>query len=192
MIDINVPNRSALVLETKDSMVSFVTNHPPRRPRDGQLGQEKRRRKFSITGGSLGILLLTNQIHEFSSLIGYKKNFWCPIRGQDLNVSRCFRDLLIRRSSPPALSWRRAFSFSRKMSPQSLIYQFHSILLQRWGEKFNKFTNFKGREIFSCTCLTSLPRRLTKSTTWKISHEQAQNCSGVYEFTFDQSAVWFL
>ena len=102
-----------------------------------------------------------------------QKKFWYPIRGQDLNVSRCFRDLLIRRSSPPALSWRRAFSFSRKMSPQSLIYQFHSILLQRWGEKFNKFTNFKGREIFSCTCLTSLPSRLTKSTTWKISHEQA-------------------
>ena len=174
LIDINVATRSALVLETKDSMVSFVTNHPPRRPRDGQLGQEKRRRKFSRTGRrGPRILLLTNQIHEFSSLIGYKKNFWCPIRGQDLNVSRCFRDLLIRRSSPPALSWRRAFSFSRKMSPQSLIYQFHSILLQRWGEKFNKFTNFKGREIFSCTCLTSLPRRLTKSTTWKISHEQA-------------------
>ena len=91
--------------------------------------------------------------------------FLCPIRGQDLNASRCFRDLLIQSSSPSALSWRRAFSFSRKMSPQSLICQFHLILLQHWGEKFNKFTNFKGWEIFSYTCLTSMPSRRVKSTT---------------------------
>ena len=51
-----------------------------------------------------------------------------------------FRDLLIRRSLPanstvcrtclaPAgeLSWRRVFSFSVKINPQRLLYQFHSI-----------------------------------------------------------------
>ena len=83
------------------------------------VGSGKTAEKFSRTGRrGPGILLLTNQIHEFLSLIGYKKIFLCPIRGRDLNVSRCFRDLLIRRSSPAALSWRRAFSFSRKMSPK--------------------------------------------------------------------------
>ena len=41
----------------------------------------------------------------------------------------------------------RAFyeqSFHRR--PQSLLYQFHLILLYHWGENFNKFTNFKGRK----------------------------------------------
>ena len=59
----------------------------------------------------------------------------------------------------------KSFQFFKENEPQSLIYQFHLILLQHWGEKFNKFTNFKGREIFSCTCLTSMPSRHVKSTT---------------------------
>ena len=59
----------------------------------------------------------------------------------------------------------KSFQFFKENEHQSLIYQFHLILLQHWGEKFNKFTNFKGREIFSCTCLTSMPSRHVKSTT---------------------------
>ena len=33
------------------------------------------------------------------------------------------------------------------MSPQSLLYKFHSILMYNWAENFeNKFTNFKWRK----------------------------------------------
>ena len=59
----------------------------------------------------------------------------------------------------------KSFQFFKENEPQSLIYQFHLIVLQHWGEKFNKFTHFKEREIFSCTCLTSMPSRHVKSTT---------------------------
>ena len=49
----------------------------PRKLRGGQLGQEKRRRKFSRTGGRAhGMLLLTNQFHdlfEYLSVNGHKK-----------------------------------------------------------------------------------------------------------------------
>ena len=73
-----------------------VNNHS-RRPRGGQSGGDKRRRKFSRTGERTpGILLLMNQFQdslECLSLIGHK-----TIEGQHL--SRCFRDLLIRRSLP--------------------------------------------------------------------------------------------
>ena len=143
-----------------------IPNHPPRRPRDGQLGQEKRRGKFSRTGRrGPGILLFTNQIYEFLSLIGYKKIFFMPNQRPG---SKCIS----------LLSWssytkeftcstflEKSFQFFKENEPQSLIYQFHLILLQHWGEKFNKFINFKGREIFSCTCLTSMPSRHVKSKT---------------------------
>ena len=73
-----------------------VNNHS-RRPRGGQSGGDKRQRKFSRKGDRTpGILLLTNQFQdslECFSLIGRK-----TIEGQHL--SRCFRDLLIRRSLP--------------------------------------------------------------------------------------------
>ena len=76
-----------------------VNNHS-RRPRGGQSGGDKRRRKFSRTGERTpGILLLMNQFQdslECLSLIGHK-----TIEGQHLShLSRCFRDLLIRRSLP--------------------------------------------------------------------------------------------
>ena len=73
-----------------------VNNHS-RRHRGGQSGGDKRQRKFSRKGDRTpGILLLTNQFQdslECFSVIGRK-----TIEGQHL--SRCFRDLLIRRSLP--------------------------------------------------------------------------------------------
>ena len=50
-------------------------------------------------------------------------------------------------------------TFSVEMSPQSLLYQFHPILLYHWGEKFYTFINLKGQKHFFCTCLTSMPSK---------------------------------
>ena len=73
----------------------------PQRPRGGQLGQEKR--QVSRTGERAhGMLLLTNQFHDSSerlSVTGHKN-----IGGQHL--SRCFHDLLIRRSLPANVTVR--------------------------------------------------------------------------------------
>ena len=120
-------------------------------PRVGQLGQEKRRLKFSRTGKrAQGIILLTNQFYDiFESLsvfvpnqrsasIGllswsHKKEFTCK-----LHCSPC--------TSLARAGLRAFFEQSFQRSPQSLLYQFHSILLYHWGENFNKFTNFKGRK----------------------------------------------
>ena len=69
--------------------------------RGGQLGREKRRRKFSRTGErALGMLRLTNKFHDSfeCSLTGHKKK-WGPIGGQH-SLSCCSSDLLIRRSLP--------------------------------------------------------------------------------------------
>ena len=86
----------------------------PRRPRGSQLGQEKRRRKFLRTGRrASGVLLLKEQflkeqlrgLCECLSVTGHKKIIMCPVRGQHL--SRCFRDLLIRRGSPANSTVRR-------------------------------------------------------------------------------------
>ena len=141
-------------------------NSSIRRPRGGQLGQEKRRQNFSRTGERApGIILLTNQFHDiFESLsvflvpnqrpasIGllswsHRKEFTCK-----LHCSPC--------TSLARAGLRAFFEQSFQRSPQSLLYQFHSIFLNRWGENFTKFTNFEGRNKFSCTCLTSMPSSL--------------------------------
>ena len=71
-------------------------------PRVGQLGQEKRRLKFSRTGKrAQGIILLTNQFYDIFECLSV---FLCPIRGQHL--SGCFPDL-IKRSSPVNSTVRR-------------------------------------------------------------------------------------
>ena len=108
-----------------------------------------------------------------------QKIFLCPIRDQcasivlrssssytkeltcNLDCSRYARVKL----SPVLDVWLVQESFLReefsvKISPQILLHQFHSILLCNWGEKLNnKFTNFRGRKNYSCTCLISMPSR---------------------------------
>ena len=120
-------------------------------PRVGQLGQEKRRLKFSRTGKrAQGIILLTNQFYDIfeclsvfvpnqrSASIGllswsHKKEFTCK-----LDCSPC--------TSLARSGLRAFFEQSFQQRRQSLLYQFHSILLYHWGENFNKFTHFKGRK----------------------------------------------
>ena len=54
--------------------------------------------------------------------------------------------------------------FQGKWAPKcNLPVSFYPLAALR--RKFNKFTNFRGRETFSCTCLTSMPSRHVKSTT---------------------------
>ena len=151
------------------------TRDHPRRSRGGQLGKNKWRRKFSKkvwerTWDASVIELLPPLIWMLVSNWA-QTVFLCSIKGQ--LPSRGIRDLLIRSSLPsknnnstvprtclvPAgeLSSRRVFSFS--VSPQSLLYQFHSILLYHCVKVFKKVTNLKGRKNFSCSYLTRMPSR---------------------------------
>ena len=131
------------------SILTHGSNHPRRR-RGGQFGHEKRQRNFSRTGRrAAGMLLLTNQfldLFECLSAIGHRKKF---------------RDLLIRRSLPanstvcrtclaPAgeLSWRRVFSFSVKINPQRLLYQFHS--MHNWSLTWEIRNFFKIPSCWAC------------------------------------------
>ena len=111
----------------------------PRRPRGGQLGQEKRRWKFSRTGErALGIPLITKQFHDIFECLS--------VIGAQSEASILTTVSL---ACAGKLSSRRVFSGNE---PPKLLYQFH------WGEKFNKLT-FKGQKNFFCTYLTSMPSK---------------------------------
>ena len=69
------------------------------------------------------------------------------------------------------LSSGTVFSFSMKMSPQSLLYQFHSILLHHLSKKN-----------FSYTCLTSMPSR--RFCVNKPSSTQAEFFNWTFFFFF--------
>jgi len=83
----------------------FEWKHP-QRPRSRLSGREKQWQKVSRTGKRApGMLLLMNQLQgsvECLSLIGHKnmrKKYFCA-QSETSFLSRCFRDLLIRRSLP--------------------------------------------------------------------------------------------
>ena len=111
----------------------------PRRPRGGQLGQEKRRWKFSRTGErALGIALITKQFHdlfECLSVIGAQSEASIPA-----TVS-LFREAFFQKS------------FYWKWAPKVYSTSFY-----HWREKFNKLI-FKGQKNFFCTYLTSMPSK---------------------------------
>ena len=73
---------------------------------------------------------------------------------------------------------KSVFSFSMKMSPQSLLYQFHSILLHHLSKKN-----------FSYTCLTSMPSR--RFCVNKPSSTQAEFFNWTF-FFFLSSCVFVL
>ena len=92
------------------------------------------------------------------------KIFLCPIRDQRASISlrswstsytkkltcklHCFSYARVK-LSPLLDVWLAQESFLREISPQSLLFKFHSIVLCHWGEKLNNnFTNFKGRKIY--------------------------------------------
>ena len=112
------------------------------------------------------MLLLTNQFHdsfECLPVIAKKKKYFVPNQSFKACIYRAaFVIFLYERVRLPEnstacrtclagageLSSGTVFSFSMKMSPQSLLYQFHSILLHHLSKKN-----------FSYTCLTSMPSR---------------------------------
>ena len=132
--------------------------------RGGQLGQEKRQWKFPRTGErARGMLLLTNQFHDSSeclSVIGHKNI-------GDQHLSRCFHDLLIRRSLPANLtvcctcdssllphavqpSSRRAFSENEPskaqdwynfLTTQYIYYAYSNFMLFRTNSWFEQSGN---------------------------------------------------
>ena len=83
--------------------VKFLSfrNSSIRRPRGGQLGQEKSAKVFENGLGSPGDNTYTNQFHDVFKCLSV---FLCPIRGQHL--SGYFPDL-IKRSSPVNSTVRR-------------------------------------------------------------------------------------
>ena len=103
----------------------------PRRPRSGQLGQEKQRRQFSRRGDRApGMLLLTNQFHDSLECLSL-----IPIRGQHL--LRCFRDLPKPRSLfanstvgrsclAPVGELSRSRVFRLKRPPKNQLKKFHN------------------------------------------------------------------
>ena len=83
------PDLASISKKDPWSFLSFQSNIHLRRPGGGQLGREKRRRKFSRTGErALGMLRLTNKFHD---------SFEYSLTGQH-SLSCCSSDLLIRRS----------------------------------------------------------------------------------------------
>ena len=111
------------------------------------------------------MLLLTNQFHDSFECLPLiaKKKYFVPNQSFKASIYRAaFVIFLYERVRLPENSTARltclagagelssgtVFSFSMKMSPQSLLYQFHSILLHHLSKKN-----------LSYTCLTSMPSR---------------------------------
>lgn len=118
-----------------------------RRPRGGQLGLEKRRRrrKFSRAGERApGMLLLTDQFHNSSEL---------SISGRHL--SHYLHDLLIPRSLPASST---VSSFSIVAVPVWLVQE--SFLRKEFSEKmgpqkpkkFHNWYNFRLNSYIYCAC----------------------------------------
>ena len=114
----------------------------PRRPRGGQLGQEKRRRrrKFSRAGERApGMLLLTDQFHN---------SFELSISGRHL--SDYLRDLLIPRSLPASST---VSSFSIVAVTVWLVQE--SFLRKEFSEKMGRQkpkNNFRLNSYIYCAC----------------------------------------
>ena len=97
----------------------------PRRPRGGQSGRDKRRRKFPKTGERApGMLLLTNQFHnsvECLSLIGHKNRR--PASIALLSWSSYRKELTCKLDFSPYLagSCRRAFKTGHRQNDFLLL-----------------------------------------------------------------------
>ena len=108
-----------------DVLVCPSIQEHPRRPRGGQSGRDKRRRKFSKTGERApGVLLLKNQFHdsiECLSLIGLKN--WKSASIALLSWSSYRKELTCKLDFSPYLSgsYRRAFKTGQRQNDFLLI-----------------------------------------------------------------------
>ena len=151
-------------IDRAENAVELGWSHP-RSPRGSQFGQENFQER-SGAGRAPGKLLVSNKFHDFFeclSVFWAQKIFLYPIRNQRASIalrswSSYAKELTCKldcspyarvKLSPLLDVWLVQESFLREISPQSLLFKFHSIVLCHWGEKLNNnFTNFKGRKIY--------------------------------------------
>jgi len=112
----------------------------PRSPGGGQFGQENFQERTGA-GRAPGMLLVSNKFHDFFEYLSVFY-FLCPIRDQRASIAlssgcsyakelTCKLDCssYSRVKLSPVLDVWLVFRFSVKISPQSLLFKFHLILL---------------------------------------------------------------